>query len=172
MIYVESPIGVGFSYSNTSSDYISNDNITAYHNYLFLTGFYGLFPQYSQNKLWLTGESFAGDYIPQLVAEILYQNNQQIVANLEGFLVGNPVLSCTAWTDYHHSVQVNLYYWHGLVPFSLWNNFMINCNVSAENQSANCLALYGEIRALIGQFSYYFILFLLFFILFYLLFCF
>ena len=36
VLYVESPVGVGFSYSNSENDYHTSDNITASDNYSFL----------------------------------------------------------------------------------------------------------------------------------------
>ncbi|PKI46539.1 hypothetical protein CRG98_033096 [Punica granatum] len=60
MLYVESPIGVGFSYSNTRSDYENwNDTQTAQENLQFLLNWYEEFPQHRNSDLFLTGESYA-----------------------------------------------------------------------------------------------------------------
>ncbi|KAK0583922.1 hypothetical protein LWI29_005114 [Acer saccharum] len=60
MLYVESPIGVGFSYSNTSSDYILwNDTRTAEDNLRFIVKWLEEFPQYEDSDFFLTGESYA-----------------------------------------------------------------------------------------------------------------
>ncbi|KAL5724992.1 hypothetical protein ACHQM5_008189 [Ranunculus cassubicifolius] len=75
MLYVESPIGVGFSYSNTSSDYEGWTDIqTAEENLRFILNWLEEFPQYKDVDLYLTGESYAGHYIPQLAALILNYN--------------------------------------------------------------------------------------------------
>ncbi|KAK2966926.1 hypothetical protein RJ640_002111 [Escallonia rubra] len=61
MLYVESPIGVGFSYSNTSTDYINwNDTRTADENLIFITNWLEEFPMYKDSDLFLVGESYAG----------------------------------------------------------------------------------------------------------------
>lgn len=90
MLYVESPIGVGFSYSNTSSDYnLWNDSNTGRHfglisreptfnilisfnnggliwviaagdNLRFIVNWLEEFPQYKDSEFFLTGESYAG----------------------------------------------------------------------------------------------------------------
>ena len=60
VLYIESPAGVGFSYSNTSSDYNTNNEKTAQDCYVFLQKFFQLYPEYSNTQLWLTGESYAG----------------------------------------------------------------------------------------------------------------
>lgn len=58
VLWVESPAGVGFSYSKNPSDYINvNDTRTANDMYNFLQTFFtDLFPQYQNNRFYVTGE--------------------------------------------------------------------------------------------------------------------
>ncbi|MCO5612636.1 hypothetical protein L7F22_066905 [Adiantum nelumboides] len=63
VLFVESPAGVGFSYSNASADYIPshvNDVNTAKDNLMFLLGWLKKFPEYKGRPLYITGESYAG----------------------------------------------------------------------------------------------------------------
>jgi hypothetical protein len=60
MVFIESPCGVGFSYSDTPSDYFSSDSSTALNNYHFIQGFLRRFPEYSENDLYLSSESYGG----------------------------------------------------------------------------------------------------------------
>merc|ERR1719203_1517755 len=61
VVYVESPSGVGFSYSNKSSGYNCSDEKSAMENYLFLENFLNVFTQFSGNhEILLTGESYGG----------------------------------------------------------------------------------------------------------------
>ncbi len=55
-------MGVGFSYSNTPSDYNTGDNQTADSNYIALTMWLALFPEYKGRAIWITGESYSGDF--------------------------------------------------------------------------------------------------------------
>eukprot|EP01084_Bolivina_argentea_P077322 140227_1 len=72
VIYLESPSGVGYSYSNKSSGYNCSDNKTVQLNYLFLENFLNVFTQFSEShEIILTGESYAGHYIPQLANYII-----------------------------------------------------------------------------------------------------
>ena len=87
MIYLEQPAAVGFSYSTNPAGYTTNDNQTAVDNYDFLVGWFSEFPQYSKNELWLTGESYAGVYIPTLADQIL-NNGGPIAAQFQGFMLG------------------------------------------------------------------------------------
>ncbi len=59
---MDAPAGVGFSYSEVPTDYSTNDNKTADDNYVFLQMWLEQFPQFKSNPLWITGESYAGDY--------------------------------------------------------------------------------------------------------------
>ncbi|KAF8369465.1 hypothetical protein HHK36_032517 [Tetracentron sinense] len=90
ILFLESPAGVGFSYSNTTSDYnLSGDKRTAEDSYTFLVNWLERFPEYKTRDFFLTGESYAGHYVPQL-AQLILQNNKntnQTVINLKGIAV-------------------------------------------------------------------------------------
>ncbi|KAF9604092.1 hypothetical protein IFM89_002767 [Coptis chinensis] len=84
VLYIESPIGVGFSYSNTSSDYFGwNDTETAADNFRFIINWLEEFPQYKDSELYLTGESYAGHYVPQLAALIVEYNKMPNIAPIK-----------------------------------------------------------------------------------------
>lgn len=60
-LWIESPAGVGFSYSNTSSDYHVGDERTAADIQSFLARFtHEYFPELQGHPVWLTGESYGG----------------------------------------------------------------------------------------------------------------
>ncbi len=90
VIFLESPAGVGFSYSNTSSDYSkSGDKRTAADSYTFLVNWLERFPEYKNRDFFITGESYAGHYVPQLSYTILTKNKNknQTVINFKGIAV-------------------------------------------------------------------------------------
>ncbi|KAM0032751.1 putative carboxypeptidase D [Helianthus debilis subsp. tardiflorus] len=95
VIFLESPAGVGFSYSNRSSDYTTGDKQTAKDSYTFLVNWLNRFPQYKTRDFFITGESYAGHYVPQLASLIVAENKKtnQTVINLKGIAIGN------AWID-------------------------------------------------------------------------
>lgn len=70
MLYIESPAWVGFSYSDDKM-YVTNDTEVAENNFEALKDFFRLFPEYKDNKLFLTGESYAGIYIPTLAVLVM-----------------------------------------------------------------------------------------------------
>ncbi|KAM3761664.1 hypothetical protein ACB098_01G285400 [Castanea mollissima] len=113
MLYVESLIGVGFSCSNTRLDYLRwNDTQTAKYNLTFLINWLEEFPNYKDFDLFLTGESYASHYIPQLAGLLIeYNKNPNIKPiKLRAIALGNPLL------DLDISVQVGNYLWlHGAI---------------------------------------------------------
>ncbi|KAF3430919.1 hypothetical protein FNV43_RR25649 [Rhamnella rubrinervis] len=127
MLYLETPIGVGFSYAtNTSSYETVNDKITARDNLVFLQRWFGKFPQFRNASLYITGESYAGHYVPQLAELILQFNKKQNLFNLKGIALGNPVLEFA--TDFNSRAE---YFWsHGLISDSTYKMFTSVCNYS------------------------------------------
>lgn len=90
VLFLESPAGVGYSYSNTSSDYSKNgDRRTAADNYVFLVNWLDRFPEYKNRSFYISGESYAGHYVPQLAHTILHFNQKanKTIVNLKGIIV-------------------------------------------------------------------------------------
>ncbi|KAG2702833.1 hypothetical protein I3843_06G102500 [Carya illinoinensis] len=125
MLYLESPIGVGFSYATDfSSDEAVNDKITARDNLVFLQRWFERFPLYRNRSMFITGESYAGHYVPQL-AELMLQMNKELF-NLKGIALGNPVLEFS--TDFNSRAE---FFWaHGLISDSTYKLFTSVCNYS------------------------------------------
>ncbi|KAG9452702.1 hypothetical protein H6P81_005606 [Aristolochia fimbriata] len=114
MIFLESPVGVGFSYSNTTSDYkLLGDDFTANDTYTFLHKWFEKFPSYRNRSFYIAGESYAGKYVPEL-AELIYDRNSDpnLYIDLKGFLLGNPETS-----DGHD--------WRGLVDYA-WSHAVVS----------------------------------------------
>ncbi|CAJ1934237.1 unnamed protein product [Sphenostylis stenocarpa] len=96
VLFLESPAGVGFSYSNKSTDYSSSgDKKTAADNYLFLVNWLERFPEYKNRDFFIAGESYAGHYVPQLAHTILHHNKKanKAIISLKGILIGNAVIN-------------------------------------------------------------------------------
>ncbi|XP_028080431.1 serine carboxypeptidase-like 40 [Camellia sinensis] len=95
VLFLESPAGVGFSYSNTTSDYVSGgDKRTASDNYVFLLNWLERFPEYKTRDFYIAGESYAGHYVPQLAHTILHYNKDpnNTLINLKGIIIGNALI--------------------------------------------------------------------------------
>ena len=95
VLYLESPGGVGFSKSFRNNNFTYTDPTTTEDNYKALTDFFRKFPNLKKNDFYISGESYAGIYVPYLANEILEKNklpNTEVKINLKGILVGN---ACT-----------------------------------------------------------------------------
>lgn len=127
MLYLESPAGVGFSYSTDPSFYGGvGDSMTARDNLKFLQGWFAKFPRYKGRDLYITGESYAGHYVPQLAQRIVEFNKKEKLFNLKGIALGNPVLEFS--TDFNSRAE---FFWsHGLISDSTYNIFSRVCNYS------------------------------------------
>ncbi|PIA26067.1 hypothetical protein AQUCO_10000025v1 [Aquilegia coerulea] len=126
MLYLETPVGVGFSFSTETSSMVVGDKITARDNLVFLQQWLLKFPQYKHRELFITGESYAGHYVPQLAELIIQFNKKQKLFNLKGIALGNPVLEFA--TDFNSRAE---YFWsHGLISDSTYRIFTSACNYS------------------------------------------
>ncbi|XP_056177487.1 serine carboxypeptidase-like 45 [Syzygium oleosum] len=123
MLYLESPAGVGFSYSVNNSYYNSvDDKMTARDNLAFLCNWFEKFPEYKDRDLFITGESYAGHYVPQL-AKLIVQSK---LFNLKGIAIGNPLLEFN--TDFNSRAE---FLWsHGLISDATYGSFNTICNFS------------------------------------------
>ncbi|CAN0909420.1 Serine carboxypeptidase-like 45 [Linum grandiflorum] len=124
MLYLESPAGVGFSYSaNTSFYKLVNDTITAKDNLVFLQQWLLKFPEYRTRDLFITGESYAGHYVPQL-AQLIVDSRANL--SLKGIAIGNPVLEF----DTDINSQGRFYWSHGLISDKTYHLVNTICNTS------------------------------------------
>jgi carboxypeptidase C (cathepsin A) len=89
ILYIESPGGVGFSIDTTPATSWTDD-LAASFNFAALQSFFKKFPEYTSHKFFITGESYAGFYVPELAYTIFQSNDSQLKANMQGFMVGNP----------------------------------------------------------------------------------
>ena len=98
MLYLESPIGVGFSYGNRTA--VQTDESTANYNLKALIAWFQRFNQYQGADFYISGESYAGIYIPTLSDKIIDYNSgsRAFAINLKGIMIGNgctDVSECT-----------------------------------------------------------------------------
>lgn len=116
VIYLESPAGVGFSYGPTAG---LSDDITADHNYAALKAFFAKFPAFANHDFYITGESYAGVYVPTLAMRVI--NDSSI--RLKGIAIGNGILDRV-----QNSNSLMYYgYHHGILGHQLWNGLQVAC---------------------------------------------
>ncbi|RPD66874.1 alpha/beta-hydrolase [Lentinus tigrinus ALCF2SS1-7] len=89
VVFVDQPAGTGFSYA-PSNKYDHELPEASAHFVEFLKNFYHVFPEYQDVDAYITGESFAGQYIPYFADAVL---NSNLKIPLKGAAIGN------GWTD-------------------------------------------------------------------------
>ncbi|KAJ7979598.1 Carboxypeptidase [Quillaja saponaria] len=137
ILFLESPAGVGFSYTNTSSDLKdSGDKRTAQDALVFLIRWMSRFPQYKYRDFYIAGESYAGHYVPQLAKKIHDYNkaNSHPIINLKGFIVGNAVTD-----NYYDGIGTVTYWWsHSLISDQTYKSILKNCNFAEDKTTHKC----------------------------------
>ncbi|PPS16417.1 hypothetical protein GOBAR_AA04164 [Gossypium barbadense] len=121
LLFIDSPIGSGWSYSNISSNYNNGDDSTNNILLIFMQKWYEKYPVFKSKDLYLAGSSFAGHFVPNLANALLDDNKQfeQSKFNLKGLVLGNPMLRKKL-----DDLMINN---------SLYNEIKKECNVIDEN---------------------------------------
>jgi carboxypeptidase C (cathepsin A) len=163
VLYIEAPAGVGFSYCKGVKECNSySDDETAADNLTAVLEWFNLFPEFQSNPLFISGESYAGIYVPYLSYYIdnyitaNADNADVFKPNLKGFAVGNGV------TNYKYDctpAYVEMAYWHSLYNDELYEAFKSNnCDFSGtrlQNATPTCLNLLGQFEDLVSEVNVY-----------------
>ncbi|XP_076887210.1 serine carboxypeptidase 1-like [Bidens hawaiensis] len=129
MLFLESPAGVGFSYSNKSSDYETPGDVqTTKDSYTFLINWLERFPEYKTRDIYITGESYAGHYIPQLAQLILRSNgnDNNTIINLKGIMIGNALIDYETQQKGKH----DFLWFRSMVSDEIHDGIVKNCDFS------------------------------------------
>lgn len=156
MLYIEHPVGVGFSYADNTSRYQHLDDATEADDLMrALQQFVDRFPEYAPTSdaavrpLYLAGESYAGEYVPHLAHRIATMDAAGLGATLRGFAVGNPVFNCEAdKSGFNAGLQVNMLLSHGLLSFRRYAAYLdAGCMRSEAALSKRCVDLFDAAMA-------------------------
>ena len=71
LLFIDSPLGTGFSAAPSPADIPTNQSVVAAHILAALQSFLALEPSFRARPFFLTGESYAGKYVPAAGAHIL-----------------------------------------------------------------------------------------------------
>ncbi|KAG2426414.1 hypothetical protein HYH02_014773 [Chlamydomonas schloesseri] len=155
MIFLDSPAGVGLSYSEHASDYVVDDGRTAADADAFLRGWFARFPQYQSNDFYVSGESYAGIYVPNLVRQVLVGNEagEEPVINIVGYLVGN---GCT---DERYDGNAHPLYaaTKSLLPWAQFRQLEAECGGEYWNRTSGstCDKLWGRLSSNLAALNIY-----------------
>eukprot|EP01084_Bolivina_argentea_P318191 551769_1 len=148
MIYIEAPAGVGFSFSDDTADYTTDDNKTAIDNYHFIQGWLTKFPNYKKNDFYITSESYGGHYMPTLAQQIILGNkaggDPQI--NFAGVFDGNP------YTNHNENQrgEYETYGGHQMVSRPVYAQWTSSCHDGNSTSNA-CTQARNNMRSDVGN---------------------
>ncbi|KAF8350959.1 Alpha/Beta hydrolase protein [Amanita rubescens] len=89
ILWVEQPVGTGFSQGTPTA---KNEEDVASQVVGFLQQFLEVFSELKGKKFYITGESYAGTYIPY-IADYIYSNPKSLDLNLQGIWMADPLIS-------------------------------------------------------------------------------
>ncbi|KAJ8093187.1 hypothetical protein PM082_020672 [Marasmius tenuissimus] len=96
MLWVEQPVGTGFSQGTPS---IRNEDDLAEQLVGFFNQFLDIFSELKGKKLYLSGESYAGAYVPY-IANYIYEHPDELPDwDLQGIWIADPVLGLDELQD-------------------------------------------------------------------------
>ena len=154
LLIFDAPAPVGYSYCNANpNDTVAcvswTDELASLNAYRALQTFYKTkFPVLQHTPLYLTGESYAGIYIPTLARRIVEgndavnenanarenQNDDNLSVNLKGFAVGDGCLGTETGICGSLSSNSRFDYWlvlflagHGQIPLSTFEHIVDAC---------------------------------------------
>ncbi|XP_006824615.1 putative serine carboxypeptidase CPVL [Saccoglossus kowalevskii] len=93
MLYIDNPVGTGFSFTDNDSGYARNETDVANDLYSALTQFFQIYYEYQDNEFYATGESYAGKYVPAICYKIHIENPySRFRINLKGMAIGDGLI--------------------------------------------------------------------------------
>ncbi|EGD82306.1 hypothetical protein PTSG_02974 [Salpingoeca rosetta] len=164
VLVIDNPPPVGFSYcdpvgptGNGDSCGAWNDSLVATANHAMLSEWIKQMPDYAHLDMYITGESYAGVYVPTIVRAIL---NDPRGLNLKGFAVGDGCLGTEVLCGPSGGPYWNVEFMHGHGQFSnkLYNSIQSTCTeteLKQGNLSTACHALIQQMNTEIGGYYGY-----------------
>lgn len=146
LVFVDQPVGTGFSKTNNPFHYALNEKMVAENFYRFLMKFYSKYPEFRQNDLFITGESYAGHYIPA-IADFIVKNPDEDI-KLKGVAIGNgwvdPYEQYPAYAEFskENNLISNVHYYalkaatkvcQGLIKLGIWPVALYECQLASES---------------------------------------
>jgi hypothetical protein len=116
VLFVEQPVGTGFSYGN---EFPKNEHEVSLDIDAFLQNFFTVFEDLREYSFFVTGESYAGMFIPSIARHIHFTNKDAIqrrdttrhIVHLKGAALGNGWIEAKT----QGPAVIDYSWWHGLI---------------------------------------------------------
>ncbi|KAI3459132.1 hypothetical protein Pfo_015795 [Paulownia fortunei] len=157
IIYLDSPVGVGFSYSLNTTYYVNGDLQTAAETHLFLLKWFEQFPEFTANPFYIAGESYAGIYIPTLASDVVKGVKAGVnpIINFKGYMVGNGVCD----PNFDGNALVPFAHGMGLISHNMLKEAEVLCKGNYHNSiNIDCQKILYKIDRVLDDLNRYDIL--------------
>lgn len=88
-IFIDNPVGTGYSYAKSKDCYSTDENEVGKNLLSAVKQILQMFPEIKSNPFFVTGESYAGKYVPALSYAIHKDTDTKQKINLQGLAIGN-----------------------------------------------------------------------------------
>ncbi|KAI9104302.1 hypothetical protein K1719_022874 [Acacia pycnantha] len=151
IVFVDLPVGAGFSYSKAKASVEQSDWSLIHHAHQFLRKWLINHPEYLTHKVYLSGDSYAGIPIPALFQEISHanENGVQPRINIQGYILGNPLT-----TKSEKNYAIPFAHGMGLISDELYESLKQNCGGNYRNidpKNLLCLKDFQSFQELIAE---------------------
>jgi vitellogenic carboxypeptidase-like protein len=90
LLFIDNPLGTGFSFTESAKKLVKNQTEVGLNLYSSLLQFFQVFPSLQGNDFYVTGESYAGKYVPACAYTIHeFNKNADQKINLKGVAIGD-----------------------------------------------------------------------------------
>ncbi|GMQ01147.1 hypothetical protein CsSME_00047889 [Camellia sinensis var. sinensis] len=154
MIFLDAPVGTGFSYARTPGGWPTSDTKSAEQSYQFLRKWLVEHPQFLSVQLFVGGDSYAGLTVPLITKKIIDGNKEKAkpYMNIKGYLVGCPgtdsVIDGNSRVDFAHRMA--------LISDEIYENAKRSCNenyINVDPANTACITAMGAIQKCLKDLS-------------------
>ncbi|XP_057501877.1 serine carboxypeptidase-like 18 [Actinidia eriantha] len=154
MIFLDAPVGTGFSYSRTKEGWSTSDTKSSEQSYQFLRKWLVEHPQFLSVQLYIGGDSYAGLTVPLITKKIIDGNDHKAepYMNIKGYLAGSPL------TDRLDDENSKIEYANrmALISDEIYENAKRSCHenyVNVDPANTACLEVLGDVQKCLKDLS-------------------
>ncbi|XP_062021824.1 serine carboxypeptidase-like 18 [Rosa rugosa] len=149
LLFVDAPVGTGFSYATDASEYATSDTKTAAQVYQFLRTWLNEHPQYLKVQLFVGADSYSGISGTIVVEHIMAGNDAGFKPrlNLKGYILGCPKTDSTINENSKYSYSHRM----ALISDELYYSAKNSCNSDFYGATVDEPECYEDVHLIARQ---------------------
>jgi serine carboxypeptidase-like clade 1 len=135
IIFLDLPVGTGFSYATTSCAFQSDDIQSCNQAYQFLKKWFISHPEYISNPVYIAGDSYSGITVP-IISQLISEGNDvhpNQYINLQGYILGNPTTNFPEQYNY----KIPFAHGMGIISDEHYQSLVRSCRGEYQNINPN-----------------------------------